>query len=154
MKRVSVRGCWGQTGPFLALLCLAPGSAAHRQSQWFLQWCLAQRAMLDQAVCLSLTGVHPCLPPGAGWHCQPSLFICFLIWVRKRFSLMTAPGEEEATWLMVLSLCIGLKEEEKGRKKIVFAHQFLFHRFPPWKNLRWFPSTVLSSVALTVCLQK
>lgn len=70
--------------------------------------------------------------PRCWWHHQPSLFVCFLIRVRKRFSLMTAPGEEEATWLTVLSLCVGLKE--KGRKKNCLCSPIFVSPFPSMRE--------------------
>lgn len=152
MKRVSVRGCWGQTGPFLALLCLVPRSTARRQLQWCPQWCLAQRVMLDQAMCLSLTGVHPCPPPGAGGITSPAFLFAFSFEWEKGFLSWLLQGRRRPHGSRFFLFALAWRK--RGEKKIVSAHQFLFHHFPPWENLRWIPSAVLSNLALTVCLQK
>lgn len=84
MKRVSVRGCWGQTGPFLARLCLVPRSTARRQSQWCPQWCLAQRVMLDQ-----------CRVPVPDWGKSLSTPRCWVASPAQPFCLLSHSSEKK-----------------------------------------------------------
>lgn len=132
MKRVSMRGCWGQPGPFLTLRCLAPGSAARRQSRLCPQWCLAQRAMPEQAACLPVAGVHPCVPPGAGWHCQPSLFSCFLVSEKKVFNPGCSRGGGGGHMAHgSFSLCW---PEGKGEKKNCLCSPVFVSPFPSMRE--------------------